>query len=121
MNYESTTYSQIIEGVQDGSGIGVEGVTNTGAAAGSIALNGFGTSTTHATVGVNGSVDEPGSTALIGNANATTGAQALVGRFFPERGRRLHAKSIGKFSYARSWTELEIMMCVFPTRLKATV
>ena len=103
INYESTTSGPIIEGVQDGSGIGVEGVTNTGAAAGSIALNGFGTSTTHATVGVNGSVDGPGSTALIGNANATTGAPSVGLEGFSQNGEGVLAQSLSaSFTSLRS-------------------
>ena len=101
IDYEDTTGSAIIDGVQSGSGIGVEGVTNTGAPAGAIALDGFGTSTTAASVGVNGSVDGPGSTALIGNANDTTGAASIGLEGFSANGEGVFAESTNN-----SWPSL---------------
>lgn len=93
INYEATTTGPVIDGVQDGSGIGVQGVTNTGAPAGAIALQGFGTSTANASVGVNGAVDGPGSTALIGNANGTSGSPSIGLEGFSAHGEGVFAES----------------------------
>ena len=93
IDYEDTTTGPVIEAVQSGTGIGLEGVTNTDAPAGAIALDGFGTSTTEASVGVNGSVDGPGSTALIGNANGTTGAASIGLEGFSANGEGVFAES----------------------------
>ncbi|HXW76165.1 MAG TPA: hypothetical protein VEJ20_02015, partial [Candidatus Eremiobacteraceae bacterium] len=101
VDYEDTTSGPIVLGVQSGSGIGVEGVTNTGAPAGAIALDGFGTSTTAASVGVNGSVDGPGSTALIGNANDTSGSASIGLEGFSANGEGVFAQSTNN-----SWESL---------------
>jgi hypothetical protein len=92
--YVATTAGPVIYGDNQGSGIGVEGVTDTGAAIGAIALKGFGTSTTHASVGVDGSVDAPGSTALIGNANAASGAASVGLEGFAANGEGVFAQSL---------------------------
>ncbi|HXW76591.1 MAG TPA: hypothetical protein VEJ20_04200 [Candidatus Eremiobacteraceae bacterium] len=92
-DYEDSTTGPIIEGVQDGSGIGIEGVADTDAPAGAIGVDGFGTSTTEASVGVNGSVDGPGSTALIGNANDTSGAASIGLEGFSANGEGVFAQS----------------------------
>jgi hypothetical protein len=91
--YTDSVSGPIIEGIQNGSGIGVEGVTNTGAPAGAIALDGFGTSSTAASVGVNGSVDGPGSTALIGNANDASGSASIGLEGFSANGEGVFAES----------------------------
>jgi len=92
IDYEDTTSGPIILGEQSGSGIGLEGVTTTDAPAGAIALDGFGTSTTEASVGVNGSVDGPDSTALIGNANDTTGEASIGLEGFSQNGEGVFAE-----------------------------
>jgi hypothetical protein len=92
--YVANTSGPVVYGDNLGSGIGVEGVTDTGAASGAIALEGFGTSTTHASVGVDGSVDGPGSTALIGNANAASGAASVGLEGFAANGEGVFAESL---------------------------
>ncbi|HXW77563.1 MAG TPA: hypothetical protein VEJ20_09145, partial [Candidatus Eremiobacteraceae bacterium] len=93
VDYEDTTSGPIIDGVQSGSGVGVEGVANTDAPAGAIAVDGLGTSTTDASIGVNGSVDGPSSTALIGNANDTSGQPSIGLEGFSENGEGVYAES----------------------------
>src|ERR1022692_3698212 len=56
ISYVSNTSGPVIQGDNTGSGIGVEGVTDTTAAVGAIAVEGIGTSTTHASIGVVGAV-----------------------------------------------------------------
>ena len=92
--YVATTSGPVVYGDNKGSGIGVEGVTDTTAPAGAIALQGFGTSTTNASVGVNGAVDAPGSTALIGNANAASGAPSVGLEGFAANGEGVFAESL---------------------------
>jgi hypothetical protein len=100
--YVNNTAQAVIEGIQLGGGIGVEGVTDTGSPAGAIALDGFGTSTTHASVGVNGSVDGPGSTALIGNANDLSGAASIGLEGFSQNGEGVFAEGSAGFPSLRS-------------------
>ena len=92
--YVNSTSGPVVEGDQQGSGIGVEGVSDTGASAGAIAVQGFGTSTTNASVGVNGAVQGPGSTALIGNANATSGSPSIGLEGFSKSGEGVFAQSL---------------------------
>jgi hypothetical protein len=94
IDYEATTSGPVIFGLNSGSGLAIEGVTNTNAPAGAIALQGFGTSTTLASVGVNGAVSGPGSTALIGSANATTGAPSIGLEGFSKTGEGVFAQTL---------------------------
>ena len=91
--YVATTAGPVVFGDNQGSGIGVEGVTDTGAAAGAIALQGFGTSSSQPSVGVNGATLGPGSTALIGNANAVSGAASVGLEGFAANGEGVFAQS----------------------------
>ncbi len=93
VSYVATTAGPVIFGDNQGSGIGVEGVTDTGAAAGAIALQGFGTSSSQPSVGVNGATLGPGSTALIGNANAVSGAASVGLEGFAANGEGVFAQS----------------------------
>ena len=94
VEYDATTNGPVILGINSGAGVGVEGVTNTGSPAGAIALDGLGTSSTVASVGVNGSVFGPSSTALIGNSNATSGAPSIGLEGFSHTGEGVFAQSL---------------------------
>jgi hypothetical protein len=100
--YEDAVNGPIIQGLQDGAGIGIEGVADTGAPAGAIGVDGFGTSTTQASVGVNGSVDGPGSTALIGNANDTMGLPSIGLEGFSQNGEGVFAEGSAAFPSLRA-------------------
>jgi hypothetical protein len=72
--YVADTHGAVVYGDNDSSGIGIEGVTGLSADSGAIAVKGFATNATHASIGVWGTVNAPASLALIGSANAMSGA-----------------------------------------------
>jgi hypothetical protein len=75
VSYVDNTGGAIIEGVQNGQGVGVEGVV--GATPGAIGMLGYLDNASNQGVGMEGLVDSPSSTGLYGQALNTTGAASV--------------------------------------------
>ncbi len=77
VNYADDTNAPVIQGLQEGTGSGVEGVVGT--SAGAIGILGFANVGTTADVGLEGDVIGPSSTGLYGQAQNTNIASPSVG------------------------------------------